>query len=69
MRHIADSYRGRGLLVQGLVQSWELSPCYQEEGVDLSDAVPAGEASKGRISVWEEKKQERDNMMPQDDLM
>ncbi len=55
--------------MQGFVSSRELPACYKEEGVDLGDTVPAGESSKGWISVWEEEQQKCDHMMPKNESM
>jgi len=41
-----------------------LAPCDHEEGVELGDAVPAGEVSIGREAQREEQQQERDHVVP-----
>lgn len=57
--------QGAGSPVKFAVVILGLSARDEEEGVDLCDAIPAGEVAEGRVSVGKGQEQEGDEMMAQ----
>lgn len=55
--------------MEGTVKISGLPPSNEEEGVDLSDAIPAREVAEGWISVREGQEQEGDCVMEQDQAL